>query len=181
MTGVPYMGVGRNLAYRKSIFFKNKGFASHLKLKSGDDDLFVNKIATKTNTGIELSAESFTRSVPETKFSSWYYQKKRHLTTGHHYRLKHKLILGTEIFSRILFYISFIAGFIYNNLIIVLSSVFFVRVILQLVIFYKTSVKLNEKKVFYLGIIFDFVLPIINFIILIGNIKLRKRRNEFRS
>jgi len=181
LAGIPYMGVGRNLAYRKSLFFKNKGFAGHLKLKSGDDDLFVNKVATKDNTGIELSQESFTRSVPESKFGSWIYQKKRHLTTGHLYQLKHKLILGTEILSRALFYISFIASFMFSSLIIVLLSAFFIRFILQLIIFYKASVKFNEKKVFYLGIIFDFVLPIINFIILIGNIKLRKRRNEFKS
>ena len=179
MAGIPYMGVGRNLAYRKSVFFKNKGFASHLKLKSGDDDLFVNKIATKDNTGLELSTESFTRSVPESKFSSWYYQKKRHLTTGHYYRFKHKFVLGLEILSRILFYASFILSFVYSSLIIVFTVAFFVRFILQLIIFYSSSVKFSEKKIFYLGIIFDLILPIINFIILIGNIKLRKRRNEF--
>ena len=42
MAGHPYMGVGRNLAYRKSLFFNNKGFASHYELESGDDDLFIN-------------------------------------------------------------------------------------------------------------------------------------------
>lgn len=179
MAGIPYMGVGRNLAYRKSVFFKNKGFASHLKLKSGDDDLFVNKIAKKDNTGLELSKESYTRSVPESSFSLWYYQKKRHLTTGHFYKFKHKFVLGLEILSRVLFYISFIFSFVYNSLIIVFTATFFVRFILQLVIFYNASVKFNEKKVFYLGIIFDLILPFINFIIHLGNIKLRKRRNEF--
>lgn len=179
MAGVPYMGVGRNLAYRKSVFFKNKGFASHLKLKSGDDDLFVNKIANKNNTGIELSTESFTRSIPEYKFSRWYYQKKRHLTTGHYYHFKHKLILSTEILSRVLFYISFGLSFFYNSLIPVVASAFFLRFILQLIIFYYSSVKFMEKKVFYLGIIFDFILPIIIFTAHLGNIKLRKRRNDF--
>ena len=43
--GRPYMGVGRNMAYRKSLFFERKGFASHLNLASGDDDLFVNENA----------------------------------------------------------------------------------------------------------------------------------------
>ncbi|MEN8122044.1 MAG: glycosyltransferase [Bacteroidota bacterium] len=179
MAGIPYMGVGRNLAYRKSVFFKNKGFASHLKLKSGDDDLFVNEIAKKDNTSLELSTESFTRSVPESTFNSWYYQKKRHLTTGHYYQFKHKFVLGLEILSRVLFYISFILSFINSSLIVVFTAGFFVRFILQLVIFYSASVKFNEKKVFYLGIIFDLILPFINFIIHLGNIKLRKRRNEF--
>ncbi len=181
LAGVPYMGVGRNLAYRKSVFFENKGFASHLKLKSGDDDLFVNKIANKNNTGNELSTKSFTRSIPEKSFSRWYYQKKRHLTTGHYYKFKHKFILSTEIFSRVLFYLSFISSFFYNNLIPVIVSAFFIRFILQLVIFYYSSVKFMEKRVFYLGILFDFILPIIIFILHLGNVKLSKRRNEFKS
>ncbi len=177
--GIPYMGVGRNLAYRKSVFFKNKGFASHLKLKSGDDDLLVNKIARKKNTAIELSPESFTRSVPETSFSSWYYQKKRHLTTGRYYRFKHKFILGLEMFSRFLFYLSLIVGIIYTSLWQYFAAVFLIRFILQLINFYAASVKFKESQVFYFGIIFDFILPLINFIIILSNIRLRKKRNGF--
>lgn len=177
--GMPYMGVGRNLAYRKSVFFKNKGFASHLKIKSGDDDLFVNKIANKKNTAIELSPESFTQSVPETKFISWYYQKKRHLTTGRYYKFKHKFVLGLEILSRLLFYTSFITGLIYTNLWIYFAIGFLIRFLLQLIIFYAASVKLKESNVFYFGIIFDFILPLINFIIILSNIRLRKKRNGF--
>lgn len=177
--GIPYMGVGRNLAYRKSVFFKNKGFASHLKLKSGDDDLLVNKIARKKNTAIELSPESFTRSVPETNFSSWYYQKKRHLSTGKYYRFKHKFILGLEIFSRFLFYLSFITGLIYTHLWLYFTAAFFVRLIIQLINFYAAAVKFKESNVFYFGIIFDFILPLINFIIILSTIRLRKKRNGF--
>ena len=44
LRGVPYMGVGRNLAYRRSVFFRNKGFGSHNHIVSGDDDLMVNSI-----------------------------------------------------------------------------------------------------------------------------------------
>ena len=41
-----FMGVGRNLAYSRDLFFKHKGFASHQHILSGDDDLFVNQVAT---------------------------------------------------------------------------------------------------------------------------------------
>ncbi len=179
MAGIPYMGVGRNLAYRKSVFFKNKGFASHLKIKSGDDDLFVNKNARKKNTALELSPESFTRSVPETRFSSWYYQKKRHLTTGKYYRFSHKLLLGLEIFSRFLFYLAIITGLLYTKFLFLFAGIYFTRLILQLIIFYAASIKFKESKVFYFGIIFDFILPLINFIIILTNFRLRKKRNGF--
>ena len=91
MAKLPYMGVGRNLAYKKEIFFKNKGFSRHLHLASGDDDLFVNDNATSKNIRIKLDPESFTMSVPEEKFRTWFYQKKRHLTTGKYYKPKYKV------------------------------------------------------------------------------------------
>ncbi len=59
LMGLPYMGVGRNLSYRKSTFYKNKGFTSHYNIPSGDDDLFIMQIANKKNTKIEVSQNSF--------------------------------------------------------------------------------------------------------------------------
>lgn len=42
LAGSPYMGIGRNLAYRKELFYQQKGFSAHLNLQRGDDDLFIN-------------------------------------------------------------------------------------------------------------------------------------------
>ncbi len=176
MAKLPYMGVGRNLAYRKAIFFNNKGFFRHLHLASGDDDLFVNDNATSKNVRIKLDPDSFTSSVPEKDFKSWLYQKKRHLTTGKYYRFKHKVVLGFEIISRILLFISFIAGMFFPNIIIILIIGFFIRYLIQLIIFYFASKRLKESGIFYLGIIFDFIIPIINFMVHLSNIKLQKRK-----
>lgn len=85
-SGRPYMGVGRNLAYRKDLFFKVKGFASHQHILSGDDDLFVNETANAKNTAVCLEPGSETISDAHTKFGSWVRQKLRHLTTSVHYK-----------------------------------------------------------------------------------------------
>lgn len=53
-----FRGNGNNIAYRKDLFFKNKGFAETLCLKYGDDDLFVKQIATRDNVAVELSSDS---------------------------------------------------------------------------------------------------------------------------
>jgi len=37
------MGVGRNMAYKREEFFKTNGFIEHMKIRSGDDDLFINE------------------------------------------------------------------------------------------------------------------------------------------
>ena len=107
--GSPYMGVGRNLAYEKELFFKNKGFAKHYHIVSGDDDLFVNETATKENTAVEFSPESHTLSIPETTFRRWIKQKKRHLSAGKHYTPSSKIRIAGELLSRMLLYATFIA------------------------------------------------------------------------
>jgi glycosyltransferase involved in cell wall biosynthesis len=103
-----YMGVGRNLAYKKTLFFSKKGFASHLKVLSGDDDLFVNEASSPSNTRIELSEESITCSEPPVGFREWFRQKKRHLLASKYYRSASKFMLGFELFTRFLFYTSLI-------------------------------------------------------------------------
>lgn len=82
--GIPYMGVGRNLAYRRSFFFNKKGFGSHTHIISGDDDLFVNSNSDSKNTCVEYSQAAHTRSLPAKNFREWFLQKKRHMTTAPH-------------------------------------------------------------------------------------------------
>ncbi|MBT6236030.1 MAG: glycosyltransferase [Bacteroidetes bacterium] len=101
----PYMGVGRNLAYTKTLFFDNKGFASHQHIMSGDDDLFVQEVATKSNTSICLSPESFTYSHGPNSFKEWITQKTRHLSTGQLYKGRFKILLGTYSLFQLLIYI----------------------------------------------------------------------------
>lgn len=84
--GIPYMGVGRNLAYDKTLFFDNRGFASHQFLPSGDDDLFVNENASNKNSTIHFSKNAYTISSSETTWGGYIQQKRRHLTTSNLYR-----------------------------------------------------------------------------------------------
>lgn len=103
--GMPYMAVGRNLAYKKDMFFKTNGFVSHMKVRSGDDDLFVNEVANKTNTAVCFSKNSFTISEPETTLKQWFYQKRRHVSTSNHYKTGHKIALGLFYISQLLFWV----------------------------------------------------------------------------
>ena len=92
--GMPYMGVGRNLSYRKSLFMKNKGFAKYQHVPAGDDDLFVNTFGNKHNTAFEYCPQSFTISKPKSDLKSWFRQKHRHLSVGKYYKGSHKFVLG---------------------------------------------------------------------------------------
>ncbi|GIZ10320.1 glycosyltransferase [Flavobacterium sp. UMI-01] len=103
--GNPYMGVGRNLAYKKEEFFKVNGFINHIQIRSGDDDLFINEAAHAKNTTIAYNPESFTYSKPKTSYRDWITQKRRHLATASHYKFLDKLQLSTFYCTQFLFFV----------------------------------------------------------------------------
>jgi glycosyltransferase involved in cell wall biosynthesis len=152
--GMAYMGVGRNLSYRKSVFFRHKGFSAHNHVPGGDDDLFINNAATKKNTNIVIDKDSFTLSEPSINWKQWISQKKRHYTTSKYYKPLHKFLLGLYAFSLFLFYPLFIVSlFLFSwKLTLIL---FGVRFIVQAFVIFKTSKKLDEKDLFPWFVFFD--------------------------
>lgn len=179
MSHMPYMGVGRNLAYTRSLFFKNKGFASHAQILSGDDDLFINEVATAKNTIVEISAESITRSEAKKTFQSWHRQKRRHMATGYKYSTGQKFVLALEPLTRSFFYLLLVALLIMQVIWPAIIFIFLLRLIYQLIIFKKALDRLNEKKLLLLSLLFDFVLPYVLFAILIIN-RFSSRKNTWR-
>lgn len=174
--GIPYMGVGRNLAYRRSLFFDRKGFSNHSKLVSGDDDLFVNSNASKSNVAVEFRKESHTRSVPASDFDEFFRQKKRHLTTANHYKLRDKIVLIAEPVTRVLFYTAFTVLLVNLFLWPFVLAAFGIRMIIQFVVFALDQKKLNEHGLLFFLQIFDILSPFINTVIYIGS-QLQGTRN----
>ena len=175
LAGHPYMGTGRNLAYRKQLFFENKGFASHYELASGDDDLFVNEVARKNNTRIEIRPESFTRSATVKTWKQWYYQRKRHLTTGPRYRFFTKVVIGLELGSRVLFYGTFIALLASRVIIAYVLGLFAFRMLLTGVIIKLGMARLHEKYLLLPSPLLDFALPWVHLFMVFTNYIATKR------
>ena len=146
MAGIPYMGVGRNLSYKKDLFFRNKGFSAINHLPGGDDDLFINKVANKENTNVVVDKDTFTLSEPKNSFGEWFRQKTRHYSTAKYYRPQHKFLLGFYSFSLVVFYPLFIAALLFNWRVALI--IYGGRLVLQGFIIYKAMVKLEEKDLF---------------------------------
>lgn len=143
--GLPYMAVGRNLAYTKNTFFEARGFMNHMSIKSGDDDLFVNQIADASNTSLCYSKESFTESIPKENYQDWLLQKRRHVSTAKYYKTKHKALLSVFYISQLLFYILaivLISSQIYWEIIV---GLILLRYILLYITLTLAAQKLNEK------------------------------------
>jgi glycosyltransferase involved in cell wall biosynthesis len=168
LAGNPYMGVGRNLAYKKSLFFKGKGFASHMHIQSGDDDLFVNQNATPTNTVIEIHPDTYVWSDPKTTFSSYLQQKLRHIGAGGVYKSDDKTRLTVQGGSAILFYICIIALAFMQAQWWLLGIIFLLRLGVQLFVYWRIFKRLAYADLVWwlpvLDITFNFFILALNFI-----------------
>jgi len=171
--GVPYMGIGRNLAYKKDLFIQNKGLVSHAHIRSGDDDLFINEVANSKNTSLSIAPDSFVYSNPKTTFKEWIWQKQRHLTTFKRYKKYHRVLLATEVYSRMLFYILLIilSPIFINNYFFIAVAV--IRFLLLMVMITYSSQFFNEKRISLFAIFFDFTLPVLNFFVYLVYPKLK--------
>ncbi len=138
-----FMGVGRNLAYTRELFFKHKGFAKHQHILSGDDDLHVNQTATANNVAIQLNPQSFMLTEPKKNYEEWQRQKTRHSSTGKFYQLKHQVFLGGYYASHLLFYTSMILLLVFMFNWQIVLGIYLFRLLVQNVILYGVLKKLQ--------------------------------------
>ncbi|MCQ2250931.1 MAG: glycosyltransferase [Bacteroidales bacterium] len=168
--GMPYMGVGRNLAYRKSLFMGGRGFASHSELMSGDDDLFVNENAKGHKVALAYNPESFTTCVPKETFYQWNVQKQRHFTASERYRGGHKFVLAMEPFFRSLFYMACVAMALFDPLYWIAAAAFVARFAIFQFTMCSMAKKFKMNKVAGWALLFDIILPWINLVqMILGN------------
>jgi len=156
--GIPYMGVGRNLAYTKDIFHKANGFSGHTHIQSGDDDLLINQIATRKNTAICFTKPSFTISEPKKTVSSWFKQKRRHITAAYHYKPIHQFLLSLFYFSQFLFWLLAIILVAFSFKWQLVTILLIIRLTIHYIILGNSAKKLYEKDLILFFPILDFAL-----------------------
>ncbi len=146
LSKLPYMGVGRNMGYTKTLFNNSSGFKSHYSLPSGDDDLFIQEAAKKKNYTISIHPDGFAVSEPEKTWASWIRQKTRHHSTSDKYQVIKKALLGIYPLTLLFMYIFFIP-LVFNEefrwfSLAVFGFIFIIKWVIQGRCFYK----LNEKS-----------------------------------
>ena len=173
---LPYMGVGRNLGYQTQLFFKNKGFASHQHILSGDDDLFINEVANKRNTQIIIDKNAHTISNAKTTYKSWIRQKKRHFLTGSHYKSKHQFMLGLLQLSQLFFIGLFVLLVIKVRPVHLIVGVFILRCLIQMLIFKLSSNKIGGKDLVLLSPIYEIFFMVFNPFLVLSNLIIKKTK-----
>jgi cellulose synthase/poly-beta-1,6-N-acetylglucosamine synthase-like glycosyltransferase len=160
LAGMPYMGVGRNLAFKLQAYERAGGFSAHLDLLSGDDDLLVNAVATSQNVAICLHPESFMYSDAKKTWLEWARQKRRHLSAGRRYRPLHRAVLtlvsGSQVLHFFLFAVLLLAGIEMVGVV----SLFLLRGFSVFFIYRKILPKLCESDLLARVPIFDVLLAV---------------------
>lgn len=168
INGHPYMGCGRNLAYRKSLYYEQKGFTSHLNLQRGEDDLFVNQTTNGKNTRVEASSESIVRITAPHYKKDWYEEKLSYTMTSRLYKGMSRYLMGFETCSRLLFLLTTMVcigwGIISQGWITVGIAIllWLFRFLIQMMVFRKTSIALEERKFYSTLLLFDWMQPLWN-------------------
>lgn len=163
----PYMGTSSNLAYRKELFFKNKGFSKFLHLHYGDDDLFINEIARRGNTRIEISdAGQMTATYPD-NYVAWKESKLQYDFTSKYLRTLAKPVFGLSKFFDYafdtLFLFLLIWGVLHNWIIALLSLIPALSLFAIKISVYRKAAKIfRSPKLFFALPLFSFIQPFIN-------------------
>jgi poly-beta-1,6-N-acetyl-D-glucosamine synthase len=165
----PYMGVGRNLAYTKEVFFQSSGFKSHYHIPSGDDDLFINQVANSSNTAICVDKEAQTTTKGKTTWQNYWRQKRRHFTTSKFYKKPHQIALSIYPITLFLFFVSFVFV-LFTPYRFIAIGLFLIRISIQIFIFSRSSKFLRgNKDIIWLMPIGELILLFINPAVHIAN------------
>lgn len=167
LAGKPYMGIGRNLAYRKELFFQQKGYSSYLNLQRGEDDLFINRIATDTNTRVETDFNATMRIQPVEYYKSWREERISYMATARNFRGIERYLLGFETLSRLLFYAVCVAGMVFGILhfhwlVAGLSFLLWlIRFVAQSIVINQTAKEMGGGRNYYFSLpVFDLLQPL---------------------
>lgn len=167
--GNPYMGVGRNLAYHKQEFFNVNGFMNHMKIRSGDDDLFINEAATGKQTTLVFSEDSHTISIPSNSFKEWVQQKRRHISTAKYYKAKDQFFLSLYYFIQLSFWVlaTILLSFLFQwkLVLIILGG----KLLIQYLVFGFSAKKLKEQDLIFALPILEVFLILFQLAIFITN------------
>jgi hypothetical protein len=164
LMGITYMGVGRNILYKRSVFFENKGFYKHHHVTGGDDDIFLNEVSTSTNTAICIAPESWMESEPKHTWKEWFRQKMRHLSVSKYYKTRNKILLGILSTAHIGFWLSSFVFLIFGilgqhqDLLMAFGVILVVKWVIQWSILAVINNKLGNTIEWFSFLLMDFAL-----------------------
>lgn len=159
--GKPFRGIIHNLGFTKEAYFGNRGF-DHLNMNLGEDDLFVNRIATAENTSVVINPHAVTRQFLWGNLSWWREQQRFYASTFRYYPNYAKNSREWETGSRLLFFIACIAAacIMPFEIQIAVAGLFLLRLLIVRFAMWRIRRRLNERKLGWSLMLYDIYSPV---------------------
>ncbi len=174
LAGGTYMGVGRNLAYRKDLFFSIGGFKKHYHIAGGDDDLFVNEVAKKAKTAVVVNPEAAMNTYAKPTGTLWFRQKQRHYSTVNYYKSGDKFKLFLVPFTTVLFYACTISLCFFKDFLYVGGGAILGRILIQQLMFIAASKRLGSTDAAILSPFLELIMLVLSPIIYVAQMYNKK-------
>lgn len=168
LAGKPFKGIGKNLSYTRTLFYENKGFSSHYVISAGDDELFVNHAATKSNVGVQIAAGSRINNVKKTSFFHWLAHEKSRLKIRRFFKLRDRLLVRGFTFTAFAFYVLFVSLLVFKAPVLSVLVLFGLRFISGILLFGLIQKQLSEKNLLLASPVFEVLLILIDFFVWIS-------------
>ncbi len=176
----PYSAHGQNMAYRRDFFFKSNGFIKHYNIPAGDDDLFINQNATRKNTSIRTTKESFVKTNSKDNFSLWHSQRCERSISRSHFKFSDKLLISAYPTFVLLFYLFGALSYIAMPLPVLgfcILGVLAVKLTWQIICFYQMCRYFEtQKHISFLSPLFEIYFMFANTFLSITTLRHKKSR-----
>lgn len=163
----PFIGSYNNIAYRKNVFFENKGFSQTLNYEYAEE-VFLNRIMTSENTEVVLSQDSFV-NIDLENYSHWKTLKRVYCRSKKYFKNYTPKRFRLESFTRYLIYAVTLCLGVYSiirELWLYLGCailLFLIRNLVQILILKKSSKHFEIKPMYLFLPIADLLQPLYNF------------------
>ena len=174
LSGFPYMSVGRNVAYKKTLFQNVGGFKSHYDVAGGDDDIIINEMPKSTKINVVYSSDCHTTSVPKTTWKSFINQKSRHISASLKYNKINLLFLGVSYFFTTFWYLSFLLMICYSSRLGIVLTIVVLKKLTLYTIFRRIFAKIGIAKLMLVSLFMDIMSIFVHILATINSLKPNK-------
>ena len=162
--------------YKKSLYFEVRGF-NHLNMNVGEDDLFVQRIATRENVSVVLSPRATTSERIWGGWGWWWRRAKLMHSTHRYYPKGAMAAMNAELTMRVLFFASVVASVVlmpweFNMAVLALVLI---RYFVVMFVMVRNAGRLGEIGLAALHFVFDIVEPFLRMAVALASRKSVKK------
>ncbi len=180
MAKMPFSGIGKNFAYRKSLFLKHQGLISNYRsVAAGEDDTFINKAGNRKNTRCQYAPESYMISDRNLRYGDWFRLKRHYHASAKHYKSRHRFMLSLCGFTRFLVWGLSIALLALWFAPLIALGAFAVYLISELIVYYNNIKRLKEDISVFWVPFFELYLMFLQPVLVLKNLFHRPRKADW--